>query len=120
MEDEQERQRQLELTLQGRLEKVTPELLSEFLFKRGVETFRCLLCGSENIGIPQCDVLQTGPEGSSSKVFVDYIKLDADGPRFSLMHYQYRIICRNCGFTHHLAVWPVLKWIEEGTNDGKQ
>lgn len=120
MEDEKQRQMQLQLTLQRRMEKVSPELLSEFLFKRGIETFKCLLCGSEDIGIPQCNLLQSGPDGSVSKTFVDYIKLDADGPPFSLMHYQYRIICRNCGFTHHLSVWPVLKWIEEGREDGKQ
>lgn len=119
MDDEKSRQRELELTLQRRLEKVTPDLLSEFLFKRGIEVFRCLLCGSEDIGIPQCNVHQSGPDGASSRSFVDYIKLDAGGPRFSLMHYQYRIICRNCGFTHHVAVWPVLKWIEGGDKDAK-
>lgn len=115
MDDEQERQRELKRTLQKRLEKVTPELLSEFLFVKGIETFKCLLCGSEDIGIPQW---KSGPKGSE-RAYVDYIKIDAGGPPHSLMHYQYRIICRNCGYTHQLAVWPVLKWIEDGDNDAK-
>ena len=119
MEDEQARQRELNTKLQRRLSKVTPDLLSEFMFKRGVETFRCLLCGSEDVGIPQCREHISGPDGSMTKAYVDYIKVDADGPPFSLMHYQYRIICRNCGFTHHIAVWPVLKWIEDGDSHGK-
>ena len=119
MEDEQERQLELRRALQKRLEKVTPELLSEFLFLKGIETFKCLLCGSEDIGIPQCQHHTSRKNGNEGKAFVDYINVDADGPPHSLMHFQYRIICRNCGFTHHLAVWPVLKWIEDGENDAK-
>ncbi|MGQ8844007.1 hypothetical protein ACUTQW_16420 [Serratia sp. TSA_7] len=118
MEDENERQRQIKQTLQNRMERVTPDLLSEFLFTQGVQTFRCLLCGSEDIGIPQCNVHKSGPEGSSSVTFVDYIKLDASGPPHSLMHYQYRVICRNCGFTHHIAVLPVLEWVEGDKSNG--
>ncbi|WP_064511711.1 hypothetical protein [Buttiauxella gaviniae] len=114
MQDEDDRQRKNSLTLQRRLEQVTPALLSEFLYKRGIPVFTCLLCGSEDIGIPECGVIQTGPDGSERKTFVDYIKLEADGPPSSIMQYQYRVICRNCGFTHHIAVWPVLKWVEEG------
>lgn len=112
MEDDQELQKEMKTELHHRLAKVSPDLLSEFLFKRGVEVFKCLLCGSEDIGIPQCHVLTSDPDDDAFSTFVDYIKVDSDDPPYSLMNYQYRIICRNCGFTHHLAVWPVLKWVE--------
>lgn len=119
MDSEQKRQRELLDKLQRRLSKVTPELLSEFMFKRGVPVFQCLLCGSEDIGIPEVGLTTVGPDGGESIKYVSYVKLDAPGPRFSIMDYQYRVICRNCGFTHHIAVWPVLKWVEDGDSDAK-
>lgn len=112
MQDEESRQAELRIRFQRRLEKVTAELLSEFLYKRGVPVVKCLLCSSEDIVIPQTRLLQSGPDGRSSATYVDFIKVDAGGPPLSLMHYQYRLICKNCGFTSHLAVWPVLQWLE--------
>ncbi|MFP9470044.1 hypothetical protein AB6D37_15085 [Pectobacterium brasiliense] len=111
--DEETRRRENALKLQEKLEKVTPELFSEFLYKHGVPVVQCLTCGSEDIGIPQTQTISIGPNGSSQSHYVDFIKLEAGGPPHSLTHYQYRLICNNCGFTSHFAVYPVVKWIEE-------
>lgn len=119
MNNEAEHHRQNRLLLESRLEKVSPKHLSEFLYKRGVPVFQCLLCGSEDIGIPEVGLTTVGPDGGESITYVSYVKLDAPGPPFSIMDYQYRVICRNCGFTHHIAVWPVLKWVEEGCGNGQ-
>ncbi|CNI05746.1 Uncharacterised protein [Yersinia pekkanenii] len=112
-DSEDERERQLNQRLYDRLSKVSPELLSEFLYKRGVPVVSCLMCHSDNIGIPQTEI---DNYESGKFTYISYVKVDTDGPRLSLMNYHYRLICRNCGFTSNIAVWPVLKWIEEQRN----
>ncbi|MEQ9886190.1 hypothetical protein [Pectobacterium zantedeschiae] len=116
-----EDERDLGREVHERLSKVSPELLSEFLYKRGVHVVKCLMCGSEDIGIPQTQELIVYPAGSGTKVYVDYVRVESAGPNYSIMKYQYRLICRNCGFISNLAVWPVLTWIEEEkeSRDGK-
>lgn len=119
-DSEDEREVLMNQQLHERLTKVSPELLSEFLYKRGVPVVRCLMCGSADIGIPQRQELTVGPDGSADKVYVDYTGVVANGQKFSLLHCQYRLICRNCGFVSNLAAFPVLKWIElekEGENE---
>lgn len=118
MQEEIDRQRELTTLLHKRLEKVTPALFAEFLYKRGVPDVRCLLCGSESIGIPETSLLSVGPEGTGNTSYLNFVKVETYGPPYSLMDYQYRLICKNCGYTSHIAVWPVLKWIEEDNGQG--
>ncbi|HBV6758986.1 MULTISPECIES: hypothetical protein [Klebsiella] len=113
MDKEQERQQQLQLSLQDRLQKVSPELFAEFLSKKGVNSEYCPVCGSNDIGTPQVDVMTVGPDGASRRTYIDYVKLIAGGTPHSLAHYQYRLICNTCGYTAHFAVYPVLKWVED-------
>lgn len=117
MEDEQQRQERLKVMLQRRLEKVTPELFSEFLFERGVWTVKCLMCGSEDISVPNATTITVGPEGYHGGTYVIPVKLDTEGPPHSLAKYEYRLICKNCSFSMHFATWPVLKWVEEKLPD---
>ncbi|EAT9391678.1 hypothetical protein EOV56_17690 [Salmonella enterica subsp. enterica serovar Tennessee] len=117
MEDEKQRQMQLQLTLQRRLEKVTPELFSEYLFERGVWTVKCPMCGSTDISVPNASSLTVGPGGSESSIYVIPVKLDTEGPPHSLVKYEYRLICKNCSFSMHFATWPVLKWVEQKLSD---
>lgn len=108
---------QLQLTLQRRLEKVTPELFSEYLFERGVKTVICPMCGSDDISIPNASSMTVGPEGCESNTYAIPVKLDTDGPPYSLVKYEYRLICKNCAFSMHFATWPVLKWVEQKLSD---
>ncbi|EQB0888206.1 TPA: hypothetical protein ACUB6D_000274 [Raoultella planticola] len=119
--NEKERQTDLLNSLRTRLEKVTPELFAEFLDLRVGKEIKCLNCSSLDIGIPQAQVLSVGPDGASSNAHISYVKIETFEPPYSILNYQYRLICKNCGFTSHYAVYPVLNWIEqdkEGT-DGK-
>jgi len=112
MQDEEVRLEVARQALQKRMEKVTPELLSQFMFERGVPVVKCMLCHSNDIGIPQAAKLtEAGPRGSVY-TYVRYVTLDTDGPRMALDNFEYRLICNNCGFTSHIAVYPVLRWIE--------
>ncbi|AFB83810.1 hypothetical protein ACWYBI_003082 [Salmonella enterica subsp. enterica serovar Cerro] len=117
MEDEKKRQMQLQLTLQRRLEKVTPELFSEYLFERGVKTVICPICGSDDISIPNASSMTVGPEGCESNTYAIPVKLDTEGPPYSLVKYEYRLICKNCAYSMHFATWPVLKWVEQKLSD---
>ncbi|MDR7343163.1 hypothetical protein J2X14_001575 [Pantoea alhagi] len=119
MQNEHEKQRLAALAckLQKRLEKVTPELLSEFLFERGIPVVKCLMCGNNDISIPQAAVLAASAEGSKAYTYVRYVTLNTDSSPFTLDSFEYRLICNSCGFTSHFAVYPVLKWVEE--KDGK-
>ncbi|HCK1023744.1 hypothetical protein [Citrobacter braakii] len=110
---EQERQEELTRTLFTRLEKVTPELFAEFLDERVGKEIKCLNCGSLDIGIPQAQVMTVGPDGSTHGAYVSFVRIESFEPRYSLLNYQYRLICKNCGFTSHYAVYPVLNWIEQ-------
>lgn len=113
MEDEIERQARLKLKLQRRLEQVTPELFSEFLFDRGVWIVKCLMCGSEDISVPNASVITVGPEGGESSTYVIPVQLETEGPPYSLVKYEYRLICKNCSFSMHFATWPVINWVEQ-------
>lgn len=119
MQDEEQRQTMLRHQLQRRLEKVSPELLSQFLYERGVPVVTCLLCHSNDIVIPQAAVLTVGSPVESSHIYVRHTLLDTDGPPLSLDRYEYRLICNNCGYTSHIAVYPVLKWIEARESEGE-
>lgn len=111
MQDEEQRQAALRYQLSQRLEKVTPELLSQFLFERGVPVVTCLLCHSNDIGIPQAALLSVGSR-HETYTYVRYTTLQTDGPPLALDNFEYRLICNNCGFTSHVAVYPVLRWVE--------
>lgn len=113
MQDEEKRQADLRLQLQKRLERVSPELFAMFLYEKKVQAVHCVMCGHEDLGTPQAEIIETGPNGSSSRAYVDYIKLTGGGAPYSLANYQYRLICNTCGFTIHFAAYPVIKWIEE-------
>ena len=113
MDKEHERQHQLKLLLQEWLQYVSPELFAEFLSEKGVNSGYCPLCGGNDIGSPQVDVMNVGPAVASRSTYIDYVKLIAGGTPHSLAHYQYRLICNTCGYTAHFAVYPVLKWVED-------
>ena len=104
-----DREKNLESELHRRLEKITPELFSQFLNEKVAKDVKCLNCDSLDIAIPQIDAIHVGPPGfkESSNSFVSYTKVDSIGPRYSLLNYEYRLICKNCGFTSHYAVYPV-------------
>lgn len=110
---EQERQEELTHALFKRLEKVTPELFAEFLDERVGKEITCLNCGSLDIGIPQAQVITVGPDSSTQGAYISFVRIESFEPRYSLLNYQYRLICKNCGFTSHYAVYPVLNWIEQ-------
>lgn len=112
MQDEEQRQAALRYQLQRRLEKVTPELLSQFMYERGVPVVKCLLCHSNDIGIPQASVFTVGSSVGENHTYVRHTVLNTDGPPLALDRYEYRLICNNCGYTSHIAVYPVLKWLE--------
>ncbi|KFX20806.1 hypothetical protein [Pectobacterium betavasculorum] len=117
-DSEDERERELGHRLHERLYHVSPELLSEFLFDAGVWTVKCMMCGSQNIGIPQVEI-DAYEDGKTT--YVNFVRIDAVSPRFSLINYRYQLICRSCGFVAELAVEPVLKWVEKrkGVFDGE-
>lgn len=114
---EEARERELSVILQRKFETVTPELFSEFLYIKGVPVVRCLMCGSEDMGIPQQTshinpLMNPGVNSKNTVTYVDPVKVDGGGARFTIMNYEYRVICRNCGFVSSFAAWPVMNWIE--------
>lgn len=113
MQDDEQRQVDLRLALQRRLERVSPELFAKFLYEKKVQAVRCVMCGSEDLGTPQAQVFEMGPHGSTIKSYVDSVNVVGGNAPHSLANYQYRLICNNCGFTIHFAAYPVIKWIEE-------
>lgn len=99
------------MDIQKKLQRVTPEILSEFLYKRSVRVFGCLLCGSEDCRVPQTAIIN--PDLSSGAVFVDATMVDANGQSQAIMNYHYRLICGNCGYTHFISALPVNEWLDE-------
>lgn len=119
MQDQKDINTKNKLALQRRFEHVSPVLFSEYLYGRGVKSVKCPMCGSEDIGVPNGSVLSVGSDGSENLTYIIPVKLDSDAPPFSLMNYEYRLICKNCSFSMHFAVWPVLKWVEEKLSSGE-
>lgn len=114
---EQERNEELTRALFSRLEKVTAELFADFLVLKVGKEIKCLNCGSFDIGIPQTQLMTVAPDGSSHGSYISFVRIESFEPRYSLLNYQYRLICKNCGFTSHYAVYPVLNWIEQERGD---
>lgn len=99
------------MDIQNKLQRVTPELLSEFLYKRGVKVFRCLLCGSEDCRIPQTTINRGMPNEAT---FVDAIKADENFQSLdAITNYQYRFICMGCGYVHFISALPIKDWLDE-------
>ncbi|MGI8465581.1 hypothetical protein [Pectobacterium punjabense] len=48
--------------------------------------------------------------------YIDYICIKPEST-YSLLAYEYRIICKNCGFASHFSVLPVINWIEAQEKD---
>ncbi|ELY6345225.1 hypothetical protein SNQ56_002151 [Cronobacter muytjensii] len=120
MSEEERRNLEHQQYLEKRLKQVTPELFADFLASKGVAVPVCLCCGSDNVGSPQAQEVEVGPNGSRSSVYVSWVKVDTYGPPLSFINYEHRIICRNCGFTSYHSVWPVVKWVEEKLNESKE
>ncbi|MFJ5443574.1 hypothetical protein [Pectobacterium sp. CHL-2024] len=111
--------------LKERFEKISPELFSDFLGLHGVLVLACPICHKIGMSIPQVQVHQSvisvggseqDNEFNSSHVFsyVDFICVDANAPD-QILSYEYRVICKNCGFSNHFAVHPVVQWVEQRT-----
>lgn len=113
MSNDKDRLKALEEQLKQRLSKVTPDVLAGFLLERGVKEVKCLLCGSMDIIIPKSGVPQSVLADTEDFESLEYVQVNADGHPYSLLNYHYRLICRNCGYTSSIAVYPVLKWIED-------
>ncbi|MEN3258507.1 hypothetical protein AAH678_06840 [Sodalis endosymbiont of Spalangia cameroni] len=102
----------------SRLEKISPDLFACFLSERGISELRCPICHCPDMNIPQVGLIVVGVESASidshPPVYVDYITINANGtPHDSVLNYQYRLICKNCGFTSHFAIHPVLDWFDK-------
>lgn len=98
------------MDIQKKLERVTPELLSEFLYKRGVKVFRCMLCGGEDVAIPQRTI---NPCQSNEVIIADATMGDANGHPQAIMNYQYRVICKECGYVHFISALPIKDWLDK-------
>jgi transcription elongation factor Elf1 len=111
--NEQHRQSQLAQALQDRFERISPEVFADFLTSHGVAKLTCPICYHDDMAIPQVSVTTVGPDGSDQKTYISCVKINGDNSSpYSLLNYQYRVICKNCGFTSSFAVHPVILWSE--------
>lgn len=104
-----------------RLRKVSPEIFAQFLYEHGIPTVSCLACHGLDMAIPQ---ITTSPHHSAefthdveAMTYLDYIHLESgpDTAPGSLLNYQYRLICKSCGFTSNFSAYPIVQWIEQKT-----
>ncbi|WP_339057613.1 hypothetical protein [Candidatus Regiella endosymbiont of Tuberolachnus salignus] len=117
------------LSIHQRLERVTPELFTRFFYAKKVPEMSCFWCHTANMSIPQMDVTpvaaynpdseSTSGGASQSSSYVGYICINPTQPT-SVLSYQYRIICKKCGFTNHIAVHPILNWLEENAGNNRE
>ncbi|MBU9997981.1 hypothetical protein KTQ03_11215 [Klebsiella michiganensis] len=117
-ESEQEkRERELMEILWKKFRSLSPELFSEFLAKRGVPIVSCPICGGTDMAIPQAsEQIYDGDKPTAEWLtYVNPSKESSFGfePLHSLIHYNYRIICKNCGHENRFSAYPVLTWLEK-------
>lgn len=112
--------------IQSRLEQVSADDFALFLVEKNVGRLFCPICRSRDMSVPQVEafgyaVCNRPPVGGITSdlrySYIEFICIDPSKPD-SIYSYQYRIICKNCGFTSHYAVHPVLEWFED--SDKKQ
>lgn len=116
-----EKEKSLPAELQQRLERISADDFALFLAEKNIGRLFCPMCRSRNMSIPLVEafgyaVIKDEPSHSPRYSFIEFICIDPNRPA-SILSYQYRIICKNCGFTSHYAVHPVVEWVESRDNN---
>ena len=113
--------------IKSKLEKVSPQKFSDFLGEKGIPVLTCGVCHKIGMIVPQVQILQTALSNDNTTfteselepneyTYIDYICIKPEST-YSLLAYEYRIICKNCGFASHFSVLPVINWIEAQEKD---
>lgn len=125
MEESEQDQRERELMeiLWKKFKALSPELFSQFLAQRGVGTVRCPICGGDDMAVPQVTE-QIYSDGKPTGAWFSYVnpsKVSSFGfePIHSLLQYNYRLICKNCGYENRFSAHPVLSWLEKNDKETK-
>ena len=110
--DQEKRERELMEVLWRKFRALSPELLSQFLAERGVPIVSCPICGSADMAVPQAsEQIYDGDKPTGEWfTYVNPSKVSSFGsePLHSLLQYNYRIICKNCGYENRFSAHPVL------------
>lgn len=119
--EQDKRERELMGILWKKFRALSPELFSQFLSERGVPIVSCPICGGTDMAIPQASEQIYDEDKPTGKWFtyVNPSKVNSFGfePLHSLLQYNYRLICKNCGYENRFSAHPVLSWLEK--NDKK-
>lgn len=110
-----------------KLEKVSPQKFSDFLGGNGIPILTCGVCHKIGMIVPQVQVMQTIVVSDKTTLterelepkkytYIDYVCIKPESSS-SLLSYEYRIICKSCGFASHFSVLPVINWIEAQENE---
>lgn len=119
--------------LESQVIKVTPELFARFLDERGASR-TCLSCGSNKLSVPETTTIQrdklpenfsqSSPEAQSDATYdamVQYVSYsfieEETMPRLS--NVKYRVNCLNCGFISFYRAGPVVQWVMDQEEAGK-
>ncbi|MEB7893216.1 hypothetical protein NGK65_05645 [Serratia ureilytica] len=135
--DEDKRKKSIQdklfIKLDAHVKKVTPELFARFLDERGASR-TCLSCGSNKLSVPETTTIQRdklpenfselSPEAQSKATegaLVQYVSYsfieDETMPRLS--NVKYRVNCLNCGFISFYRASPVVQWVMDQEEAGK-
>ncbi|PVY86606.1 hypothetical protein [Pantoea ananatis] len=123
MNDEEKRVEKIKEELWDKFRKITPEILSQFFFEKGVPRVSCPICNVSDMSVPQTsetiDFYNGIKDLRVTYVSPTHVPFFEHEPRFSLLHFEYRLICKNCGYVNRFAVFPVLKWFGDKEKEEK-
>lgn len=100
-------------SLQKRFEQVSPDMLTKFFESKNIHMATCPICSSNDIGTPSTKKDRATEGFDDTRLYITPVRIDTEGPPYSLVHYEYRLICKNCAHTMRFAVWPILSWVEK-------
>ncbi|WP_393950147.1 hypothetical protein [Kluyvera intermedia] len=119
------RERELMEILWKKFKALSPELFAKFLSQKGVPIVSCPICNHIDMAVPQVsEQIYDGDKGTGKWItYINPSKVNSFGfePLHSLLQYNYRLICKNCGYENRFSAHPVLTWLEENdkNNDGE-
>lgn len=123
MSEDRTRTEKLDEEIWTQFRKITADVLSHFFFEKGLPTLTCPICHISDMTLPQTTETIDYFNGMKDYriTYVSPTKVPSLGhePAFSLLQYEYRLICKNCGFVNRFSVYPVFKWLSDKEKEQK-
>ncbi|MDE9455933.1 hypothetical protein [Xenorhabdus bovienii] len=105
---------------QKKLRLITPDKFVEFFQGKGIDQLICPICKHGDVAIPT----MSEPSVNSGKEFNEWRYVypsltpgyDSEDD-YTLNHYSYRILCKNCAYEMHFNVNLIISWAEKNNGD---